>query len=62
LATEAGTGKGGYLYVAEYGTPAAVALMQIPSNGCPAEVSGSPFVNSGIGFPVTLTAYPPRPF
>jgi hypothetical protein len=64
LATEAATGKGGYLYVAEPGNPPAVALMQIPSNGCPTEVTGSPFVNSPAanGFPVTVTAYPPRPF
>jgi 6-phosphogluconolactonase (cycloisomerase 2 family) len=62
MATESGTGKGGYLYVAEYGNPSAVALLQIPANGCPAEVSGSPFTNSAIGFPVTLVAYPSRPF
>jgi hypothetical protein len=63
IATAAGTGKGSYLYVSEIGSSSAVALMQIPSSGCPAEVSGSPFVNSlGTGFGTTLTAYPPRPF
>lgn len=64
LATAAGTGNGGYLYVAEVGNPSAVALMQISSYGCPVEVSGSPFVNpnSANGFPTTVSAYPPRPF
>jgi hypothetical protein len=64
LATEAATGKGGYLYVAEWGNPSAVGLMQIPSNGCVTEVSGSPFVNSlgANGFPLTVIAYPARPF
>jgi hypothetical protein len=48
------TGKGGYLYVLEGGYnssfvfQAELALMQIPADGCPAEVGGSPY------------AFPPR--
>lgn len=64
LATESSTGTGGYLYVAEWGNPSAVALLKLPKGGCPAEVSGSPFRNPTASgdFPVTLSAYPPRPF
>jgi hypothetical protein len=65
MATEETTGRGGFLYVAQAGRnggPSGIALLQIPQDGCPAEVSGSPFINSAGMWPVTLTAYPPRPF
>jgi 6-phosphogluconolactonase (cycloisomerase 2 family) len=62
LATASVTGKGGYLYVAEVGTPNAIGLLQIVAGGCPVEVSGSPFINPTSGYPTTLSAYPPRPF
>ena len=62
IATSSQTAKGGYLYVAEWGVPSAVALMQIPATGCPVEVTGSPFVNSAGGFPDSLAVYPKRPF
>jgi 6-phosphogluconolactonase (cycloisomerase 2 family) len=62
LATASVTGKGGYLYVAEVGTPNAIGLLQIVPGSCPVEVNGSPFMNPTSGFPTTLSAYPPRPF
>jgi hypothetical protein len=64
LATEAPTGTGVYLYVAEWGNPSAVGLLKVPKGGCPTEVSGSPFRNptAPSDFPATLSAYPPRPF
>jgi 6-phosphogluconolactonase (cycloisomerase 2 family) len=62
IVTELTTGKGGYLYVAEGGNPGAVALLQVPTNGCPVEVAGSPFSNLAGGFNSTISAYPPRSF
>jgi hypothetical protein len=63
IATAEPTGKGGYLYVAESGgTHNGVALMSIPGNGCPVEVSESPTAIPGNGWSNTLAAYPPRRF
>jgi len=62
IATASPTGKGEYLYVAEYGSVSAIGLLSIPAGACPVEVSGSPFVNPTQGFPGTLVAYPSRPF
>jgi hypothetical protein len=62
IATAEPTGKGGYLYVAESGSHNGVALMSIPDNGCPVEVSGSPTAIPGSGWSNTLAAYPPRHF
>jgi hypothetical protein len=62
------TGKGGYLYVLEGGYnssfvfQAELALMQIPADGCPAEVGGSPFALPAGSEPTTISAYPSRPF
>jgi 6-phosphogluconolactonase (cycloisomerase 2 family) len=63
MATEGRSGTGGYMYVAEGGNPPAVALLQVPTSGCPTEVAGSPFSNSVPGaWTTTVSAYPPRPF
>lgn len=64
LATRGNATEGGYLYVTEAGNPAAMAVLQIPQGGCPAEVSGSPFVNNAGSnqWPITLAVYPPRAF
>ena len=68
LAASSPIGKGGYLYVLEEGyNPAfvaapALALMQIPPDGCPAEVAGSPYALPSGSEPTTVSAYPPRPF
>jgi hypothetical protein len=69
LATADITGKGGYLYVVEVSfnptfdlQSAAVALLQLNGNACPAEVSGSPFPLPAGSTPDTVSAYPQRPF
>ena len=62
VATEGTTGTGDYIYVVESGNPGGMALLQVPANGCPVEVPGSPFGNLASGFNCTLSAYPPRPF
>jgi DNA-binding beta-propeller fold protein YncE len=68
LTTATTTGKGGYLYVVEEGfnssfvVQSAVALLQIPADTCPAEVSGSPFLLPAGSAPDSVSAYPPRPF
>ena len=62
LATEATSGNGAFLYVAEAGNPSGIALLQVPQGGCPTEVSGSPFNNATNWWPITLTVDPPRPF
>ncbi|HLY20649.1 MAG TPA: hypothetical protein VKR61_25655, partial [Bryobacteraceae bacterium] len=62
------SGKGGYLYVVEasftlsFSLESAVALLQIPPDTCPVEVSGSPFALPAGSSATTLSAYPPRPF
>jgi 6-phosphogluconolactonase (cycloisomerase 2 family) len=62
IATQAASGKGGYLYVAERQNPAAIGLMQIPDSGCPTEVPDSPFANTPGRTITTLSTYPARPF
>jgi hypothetical protein len=68
IATAEPTGKGGYLYVigASYNSSfiieAAVSLLQIPTDTCPAEVTGSPFLLPAGSSATTPSAYPPRPF
>ncbi len=64
IATRGSASEGGYLYVTEVGNPASIAVLQIPQGGCPAEVSGSPFINTAGSsqWPVTLAVYPPRAF
>jgi hypothetical protein len=62
VVTEGATGTGGYIYVVEQGNPGAVALLDVPADGCPMEVAGSPFANLASGFNSTISAYPPRPF
>jgi 6-phosphogluconolactonase (cycloisomerase 2 family) len=62
VATAATTGTGGYIYVVEAGNPGGVALLNVPADGCPTEVAGSPFVNLASAYSSGISAYPPRPF
>jgi len=62
MATASTSGTGTYLYVAEYGYFSSVALLSLPNEGCPKEVSGSPFWNYAGQWAITVSAYPPRPF
>jgi hypothetical protein len=65
LATAETTGTGSFLYVAEAGingAPSAIGLLAVQKGSCPVEVVGSPFLNPAGAWPITIAAYPPRPF
>jgi len=66
VATADATGKGGHLYVVEAGynsvfaIQGSLALMQIPADTCPSEVSGSPFALATNSEATSVSAYPAR--
>jgi hypothetical protein len=68
IGTALPAGNGSLIYVAEWGSPSTVALLQVSATGCTREVPASPFPdinsNATTGFfgLTTLTTLPPRPF
>jgi hypothetical protein len=69
ISTSSPTGKGGPLYMVEANfnfftgaIQSAVALLEIPPDGCPSEANDSPFALPAGSTATTLSAFPPRPF
>jgi hypothetical protein len=63
IQTSATTGTGKRIYVAEYGSPSSVALLQVDASGCTKESAFSPFADlSSINGALSLNAWPARPF
>jgi 6-phosphogluconolactonase (cycloisomerase 2 family) len=65
LALEKTTGTGGVLYVAEYGAPSSIGILNVKSAGgkCTlTESSGSPVADPNSPGLLSIGAFPPRPF
>ena len=65
LAFATTTGTGGGVYIAEYGAPSSIAMVQVTSGGgkCSLqEAPNSPVADPNSGGLLSLGAFPPRPF
>jgi 6-phosphogluconolactonase (cycloisomerase 2 family) len=65
MVTETNSGTGNLIYVAEYGAPSSIGIVEVKVNGgkCTLqETAGSPASDSNSPGLLTIGSYPPRPF